>query len=246
MPLSLRFIIPHIAAFVVVAGCAWLAQWQLERADEKREIVTRWNERKAEPLATLEPPYNLPQPIVGVGNWDPSRQILVDNRVREQRTGVHVLTPFQTPDGRIFLVNRGWAAWPARTAALPDPGVGIVAAEHRPPRVREIEIRGVLNTPPGTGIRLGDAEIRGNGDWPVLVTYFDHGVLSDLYGEELQPAVIQLSPNHAAHLTGDTWKVVTFGPERHTGYALTWTSIAIVVAGIWLVLTIRQVRERKR
>ena len=76
------------------------------------------------------------------------------------------------------------------------------------------------------------------------MTYFDYGVLADQFGKELQPAVIQLDPEHPAHLTGDPWQVVTFGPDRHLGYALTWTSIAIVVATIWLVLTIRQVRRR--
>lgn len=235
----MRAIIPHLAAFAVIAGCAWLAQWQVERAEVKRGIIERWNERVPVRLDTLEQPYSLPQPVVGVGLWDPSRQILVDNRVREQRTGVHVLTPLAARDGRIFLVNRGWASWPSRTSALPDPGLARPAAKNRP-----AEIRGVLNAPPGTGIRLGDAEIQKDAQWPVLVTYFDHGVLTELFGDDLQPAVIQLDPGHPAHLTGDPWQVVTFGPDRHIGYAMTWTSIALVVAGIWLVLTVRQARGR--
>lgn len=232
----MRSIIPHLAALAVVAGCGWLAQWQVERAEEKREIIERWNDRAPVPLETLERPYTLPQPVVGVGIWDPDRQILVDNRVRGQRTGVHVLTPLETRDGRLFLVNRGWASWPARTSDLPDPGLD------RP----EADIRGVLNTPPGTGIRLGEAEIDSDAEWRVLVTYFDRDVLARLLGDDLQPAVIQLDPGHPAHLTGDPWQVVTFGPERHIGYAMTWTSIALVVAGIWLVLTIRQARGRNR
>lgn len=243
--MNIRDFIPHLAAIAVIAGCAWLAQWQVERAEEKREIIERWNDRAAVRLETLAQPYSLPQPIAGVGIWDSSRQILVDNRIRDQRTGVHVLTPLRTSDGRLFLVNRGWAAWPARTAQLPDPGLVESPTESRGRGVPGDEIKGVLNTPPGTGIRLGDAQIQRGEDWPVLVTYFDHDVLADLFGDELQPAVIQLDPEHPAHLTGDPWKVVTFGPDRHIGYAMTWTSIAIVVAAIWLVLTIRQARKRR-
>lgn len=242
--MSIRNLIPHLAALAVISGCAWLAQWQVDRAEEKREILERWNDRAPRRLETLESPYSLPQPVAGVGILDSRRQILIDNRIRDQRTGVHVLTPLRTSDGRLFLVNRGWAAWPARTLQLPDPGLVESATGSGPTEVGEIEIQGVLNTPPGTGIRLGDAEIRSDADWPLLVTYFDHGVLAELFGNDLQPAVIQLDPEHPAHLTGDPWKVVTFGPDRHIGYAMTWTSIALVVAAIWLVLTIRQNRRR--
>lgn len=231
----MRPVIPHLAAAAVIAGCVWLAQWQVERADEKRGIIERWNDRVPVRLASVEQPFELPQPVTGVGIWDASRQILIDNRVRDQRTGVHVLTPLSTQDGRLFLVNRGWTVWPARTAELPDPDVPST----------EVEIRGVLNTPPGTGVRLGEAEVDRSSGWPVLVTYFDHELLAELYGEELQPAVIQLDPDHPAHLTGDRWQVVTFGPDRHIGYAMTWTSIALVVAGLWLVLTVRQMRNRR-
>lgn len=242
--MSIRSIIPHLAAFIVVAGCAWLAQWQVERAGEKREIVDRWNDLDLVGLETLNHPYTLPQPVVGVGNWDVSRQILLDNKIREQVAGVHVLAPLKTADGKIFMVNRGWAPWPSRTDTLPNPALDGSATANPDVTIREVEISGVLNTPPGTGIRLGDAEIRSDSKWPVLVTYFDTAVLSELYGTALQPAVVQLDPDHPAHLTGDAWNVVTFGPERHIGYAMTWASIALVVAGIWLVLSVRRIRAR--
>jgi len=106
-------------------------------------------------------------------------------------------------------------------------------------------IQGVLNNPPGTGLQLGESKIRRDNGWPLLATYFDYQQLINLFGNALQPAVVQLDPSHADHLTGDAWKVVTFGPKRHIGYALTWTSIAIVVAIIWLALTIRQRRRRR-
>jgi len=232
----MRAVVPHLAALVVVASCAWLAQWQVERADEKREIIERWHDRAPVALEQLEKPVTMPQPVTGVGIWQPDRQILIDNRIRDRRTGVDVLTPLRLPGGRLYLVNRGWAAWPSRSSQLPDPAVAQGTTR----------IRGVLNTPPGTGVRLGEARTPPGSDWPILVTYFDHDRLAELFGSALQPAVIQLDPAHPDHLTGDAWKIVTFGPERHIGYALTWTTIALVVAGIWLALTIRAARRRAR
>lgn len=230
----MRDAVPHLAALCVIAACTWLAQWQVERAGEKREILDRWQDRRPIALNELEAPFSLPQPITGVGIWNPDRQILIDNRIRGQRTGVHVLTPLQLPDGRIFLVNRGWSHWPSRSAKLPDPGV----------TQRETDVRGVLNVPPGTGVQLGEPEFPLSRDWPILATYFDHGILTELFGDALQPAVIQLDPSHPDHLTGDAWKIVTFGPKRHIGYAMTWSTIAIVVAIIWVALTVRRIRRR--
>lgn len=232
--MSARALIPHLAAALVIASCIWLAQWQVERASEKREIIARWHDRNPVALNELETPAALPQPVTGVGIWQPDRQILIDNRIRDQQPGVDVLTPLRVPDGRIFLVNRGWAAWSSRSSQLPDPAV----------TRRSIEIRGVLNTPPGTGVKLGEANAQPGPEWPILVTYFDHDRLAELFGTALQPSVIQLDPAHRDHLTGDAWTVVTFGPKRHIGYALTWATIAIVVAGIWVALTIRAVRRR--
>ena len=232
----MRKIVPHLAALAVIAACAWLALWQLERAGEKRELLERWHAREPVPLQTLTPPYDVPLPVrTGVGNWVPDRQLLIDNRIREGRTGVHVLTPWRAGDGRLFLVDRGWAAWPARSEPLPDPA----------PARDSAEIRGVLDAGPDVGLRLGDVRIPDDPDWPLLVTYFDAERLAEAYGASLQPVVIKLDPDHRSHLTGDSWQVVTFGPDRHLGYAMTWTSIAIVVALIWLGLSIRGTRRRE-
>jgi surfeit locus 1 family protein len=231
----MRTLIPHLAAAFVIAGCAWLTAWQVDRADEKQRILTAWHEREPVAIDAVAAPFDLPRPVSGVGNWREDRQLLIDNQVRDRRTGVFVLTPWEVGDGRVFLVNRGWAPWPSRSAPLPDPPVTAESGA----------ITGVLNRGPAVGARLGQAKVPENPDWPLLVTYYDADRLATVYGERLQPAVVQLDPDHAAHLTGDEWRVVTFGPDRHLGYAMTWATIAIVVAGIWLTLTVRTLRRSR-
>lgn len=247
--MSVRGLVPHLAAALVVAGCAWLTAWQIERAGEKRELLARWHAAEPVRLAVLAAPYELPQPVTGVGTWERRRQILLDNRVRGHRHGVEVLTPFRLADGRLFLVDRGWAPWPARDAELPDPDVAGSATApgtpDAPTATAAVTIEGVLAEPPGVGVRMGPSDAAPGEAWPRLVTYFDHERLAEWLGEELQPAVVRLAPEHPAHLTGDEWQVATFGPKRHIGYALTWTSIGLVVAGIWITLSWRH-RNRRR
>lgn len=159
--LGVRNTIPHIAAIAVIAACIWLAQWQLERAAQKRVILDKWNNQAPVELATVTRPFDLPQPVTGVGIWDPDHQILLDNRIRDQRPGVQVLTPFRLPDGRIFLVNRGWASWPSRSDELPDPAITNTRGDAGPNIPGDI--LGVLNNPPGTGVRLGQSEYAATG-----------------------------------------------------------------------------------
>lgn len=230
----MRRLIPHLAAALVLAGCTWLTLWQIDRAEFKRQILSSWHDRAPIAIEALQAPFDLPQPVRGLGNWDAERQILIDNQVRNRRQGVFVLTPWVDDRGRIFLINRGWAEWPSRSADLPDPALGDTQGS----------ISGVLNRGPAVGARLGAIQVPDDPDWPLLVTYFDAESLTRLFGTALQPAVVQLDPEHAAHLTGDAWRVVSFGPERHLGYALTWATIAIVVAILWVSLSLRSVKRR--
>lgn len=231
----MRRLVPHLAALIVVAGCIGLTLWQIDRAEEKRVLLQRWHERPTVALAALPgPPFDLPQPIHAEGTWLADRQLLIDNRIRDRLPGVEVLTPLRLDDGAIVLVDRGWAAWPARTAALPDP---------QPRGPQRVIVTGRLTAPPGVGARMGPSTAGTAAGWPRLVTWFDPALLADWYGDRLLPAVIRLDPAHPDHLTGDAWQIVAFGPKRHLGYALTWASIAIVVAGLWLVLGLRARRR---
>ncbi|MEM7053315.1 MAG: SURF1 family protein [Pseudomonadota bacterium] len=230
--------LPHLAAIAVIIACLALMNWQLERAEFKTDLLADWNSERVSNLADLGSQPNLPQHIRARGRFDDTRQVLLDNQVRSFQTGVHVFTPFIGDQGRIVLVNRGWASWPARTAALPDPKLENLLISI------DSEITGVLNQPPDVGLRLGEAEPLNADQWPNIITYFDVDHLKAAFGSELAPFVIQLSPEHPAHLTGDDWTIVTFGPEKHIGYAIQWGLIALVVFIIWLVLSLRYYRKR--
>ncbi|MEM1081948.1 MAG: SURF1 family protein [Pseudomonadota bacterium] len=219
-----------------IAGALVLMFWQLERAEYKSALMEDWTAAQVTDISLIGKHPALPQRVVANGRFDDTQQVLLDNQVRDFQTGVHVFTPFITDD-RVILVNRGWAFWPTRTAALPDPKL-----EQRL-WTMSTQINGMLNGPPEVGIRLGQPAALKPDQWPNLVTYFDIEPLQAFYGDALAPFVVQLAPDHPAHLTGDDWTVVTFGPERHIGYAIQWAAIAAVVALIWIALTLRNRRR---
>ena len=233
--LHVRKWLPHLAAILVLLGCARLALWQMERAGEKQALLDQWETAPAlslERLDEVEPePYT---PVVGPGLFDPHRHVLLDNQVRANHPGVHVFTPFR-PHGSnlIILVNRGWQPFDRRSGQWPDFDTP----------TETVELSGRLSPPPRVGIQIGRAEPLDADQWPNLMTYFDLELLQEVFGDELLDDVLLLDADHSAHLSGDPWRPVTMGPERHRGYAFQWTSIGLVVLLIWILLSIKALRN---
>jgi surfeit locus 1 family protein len=229
---KLRKWLPHLAAILVLLGCARLMLWQLDRAEEKQALLNQW---EAAPTASLDDEQLADYtPVTGTGRFDSRRHVLLDNQVRNNHPGVHVFTPFH-PDNsdRIILVNRGWQPFDRRSGQWPEFETGTAT----------IELSGRISPPPRVGLQIGRAEPLDSEHWPNLMTYFDLEHLQDVFGPRLYEKVMLLDSDHPAHLTGDPWRPVTMGPERHQGYAFQWASIGFVVFLIWVILTIRALRK---
>lgn len=227
--------LPHVAAVLVILMCARLAVWQFDRAEEKRGLLDAWERADAVVLEESAGQEAVYARVRASGRFDPDRHILLDNQIRAGQAGVHVFTPFQ-PEGeeRTWLVNRGWHPLTTRQAALP---------EIETPS-GSLEIAGRIVDPPRVGRQLGEARNLDADDWPNLVTYLDLERVEKALGSELADRVILLEPNHSAHLTGDEWRPVNFGPDRHRAYAWQWITMAVVVFLIWVALTWRSLRNR--
>lgn len=226
--------LPHLAAVLVILVCARLALWQFDRAEEKAGLLEAWAQADALALEHAGPGAVAYARVQAAGRFEAGRNVLLDNQIRNGQPGVHVFTPFR-PAGldRSWLVNRGWHALPSRQTPLPR----IETPEGR------IEIAGRLSHPPRVGRQLGEARPLNEEDWPNLVTYLDLARVEDALGSELADRVILLDPAHPAHLTGDDWRPVNFGPDRHRAYAWQWITMAVVVFLIWAGLTWRSLRN---
>lgn len=108
-----------IASFVAISLAVVaisLGVWQLGRAEEKRDMVIRAQDRltpieigRALPWQSAVSAASLDQQRVLLsGTWLFEKTIALDNRGWEGQAGVHVLTPMRLIDGSIVWVNRGW------------------------------------------------------------------------------------------------------------------------------------------
>ena len=73
------------------------------------------------------PPIHRFQRAVAIGRYQPSGQLLLDNRVHRRRAGYHVVTPLTLADGHAIMVKRGFLADDGhRNPVSPPPPSGIV------------------------------------------------------------------------------------------------------------------------
>ena len=91
-----------------------LGLWQLDRADQKRELAHLLSARTQMPALELIAPVTDPQPLRfrklrATGVFESDGQILIENRHLGNRIGFHVITPLRIRGSEMrVLVNRGW------------------------------------------------------------------------------------------------------------------------------------------
>lgn len=218
-----------VLLFTLAAIFAGMGYWQLQRKAEKEAMFERFSQAPERDVAEVTLERDIYARAHARGRYDEARHILLDNRILNGRAGVHVLTPFTSEDGRVFLVNRGWLPLPPDRSSLPD--VPTPAG----PRA----IAGRINRLVSDGPRLGEQAPLTSTDWPQLLTYIDREPIEKALGLTLQPWLLQLDADQDGGFAGREWKAAVMEPEVHGAYAVQWFGLMTAAIVIWLVLGIR-------
>ena len=222
-----------LAMLFLVTLFAGLGRWQLNRADEKTEILEAYRARAKEPAVAL--PSELDDPVT----WRSrkvhvtttpltERQFLLDNQIRGGRVGFNVLTPFNLPGGGLLLVDRGWVALGASRKILPDVSI--------PNETMRLE--GLIYVPYGKSFSLGgmdENELR----WPRVIQFLDFAILEQRLGAPLRPFILRLDPA-LEHGYRRDWQITAISPDKHLAYAFQWFALAGTALVIFLVLSLKR------
>ena len=213
-----------LLALLVAAGFASLGVWQSGRATWKAAYLEAYAAAlAASPVGFRAAQARAPVRVAGAGRYDDAVTVLLDNRMREGRPGVDVLTLFRPDDGaQPVLVDRGWIALPADRAApaIAPAGDGTVV------------VSGLRTAPPSTGLALGTLAFE-RGAPPPLWPRLDLDALAQATGETLDAAIVLLDDD-APHGYARGWQPLpnTLPPERHRGYAVQWFALAATVVAV--------------
>ena len=224
---SIKLTLLLLALALLFARLGW---WQLERKTEKQLLFEQFGNG---PVLSIEQALEYGEKFARVkayGRYDPSRHVLLDNKILKGRAGVHVLTPFTLDNGTGILVNRGWLPLPPDRRSLP--------AVETDDSLRTIS--GILNKPSTGGPRIGEPDVLVADRWPQLVTYLDLDSVSVALNTPLEPWLLQLEAEDESGFAGRQWQAAVMGPEVHGAYALQWFSLAAAAFIIWITLGVRK------
>jgi surfeit locus 1 family protein len=225
-----------LAAFAVLIG---LGTWQIERLDWKEGLTA---ERGA---AISAPPIAVPHTgeaarslefhrVEAKGQFLHDREILVHAIERKRgEAGYLVITPLRLDDGAVVLVERGWVPSEKRDAAT--------RAQGNPPG--GVAVDGLLRLPlsekPSWFTPANDA-VRGEWFW------IDLPALSRAAGvPDALPFYVEAgpAPNPGGLPVGG--QANTDLPNDHLQYAITWFSLAAILA-VFYVMLLRRERAAAR
>jgi len=224
-----------LAVLLLLPVLLSLGFWQLDRSWQKAELQTAFAEQSQQQPTTLDhldpaDSSHYYRRVIATGHYDDSRQLLLDNQLREGRPGYQVLTPLRLPNGQAMLVNRGWVPLGESRQVLPDIAV----------TTESVTVKGRIAQPANPGIRLGAA---GGADrnWPRIIQYVDYAPLSAILGYPLKPAIILLDPEANSGYWRD-WQPSFggLGPEHHQGYAVQWFALSAALVILYFASSIRR------
>jgi surfeit locus 1 family protein len=228
--------IPTVITLLILPILLALGSWQLNRAQQKKDLQTAFEAQMALDYAPIEEvclsdPACRYRKVLVEGRYDGQHQILLDNQIRDGRPGFHVFTPLRIP-GRewAILVNRGWAPLGPSRRDLPDVAIGDAP----------VSLKGRVSQPSNPGLQLGESDAV---QWPRVVQFLDYEQLSKDLGYPLAPAVILLDPDMAGGYLRD-WRPEFggMGPRTHYGYAVQWFALAAALVVIFIVVNTRRRR----
>ncbi len=216
----------RILAGILAAGaaivCIRLGFWQLDRHEQRAAQNAVIEQRLS------DAPLLLPLPLDASldldrdshefrrarvkGVFDYSREVIEQGRVVNGVPAVYLVTPLETQNGSVLLVERGYALSPDAR------GVDVATLRE----ADSVVVDGVL-------MRLDGGTLPSDTTWPIYVRRADPAALQPLFDETLKPLVLRrtvMSSDLPRGMGAAPLPQLTRGP--HLSYAVQWFLFATI------------------
>ena len=216
------FLVPALA---ILTG---LGVWQLQRLEQKSELIARIEAGLAAEPALL--PAQVPDPdawdyrrVLVEGVFLHDRELFLTGRTYRGQPGLHVVTPLRHADSgsedAVILVNRGWIPLAARDRAGRADGLPTDA----------VTVSGIARRPPERGWMQPDNEPDAN-----LWFWVDVAAMAEAAAVGPVPELILEADaaGDALPIGGQTRFDI---PNNHLQYAITWFAFAVILLVIYVL-----------
>jgi len=223
-------LLPSIFILALLALLLSLGNWQLNRAEVKRNIESRIIAAQTEQpikISTLAESLNREFfKITLEGYFDDKKNIIYDNQTENGVAGYYVLTPFMISKTDAFLVNRGFLRWGADRNQF---SVNPVDSNYR-------VIKGILKRPKE---RMTLADDLSEVKFPYLVQALNIEKLASKTDLNIGPLMVELDKDQPDGFIRN-WQPFYGTVDKHIGYAIQWFAMAFVLLMISIFILLKR------
>ena len=230
-------IIPTIITLLILPVLLNLGFWQLDRAEEKRDLIELFKKQNdSGPLVItgspqLDEKVNYRNSQVE-GQYISTKLIFIDNKIHQGQSGVYVLTPFKLKESEYsILVNRGWVPMVADRSKLPQIKTS----------TESLTLLGKVKIFTEKPFTIGE-QFQSNQGWPALMQWINVAEIESKSGLKLLPYMFLLDEKEQSGFVRN-WKPVVMLPEKSTSYAVQWFSLALALLIIYIVVNIKKIKS---
>lgn len=237
-------LVPAIAFLLLLPVLLRLGIWQLDRAEEKRQLIANLEAKSNQPSIALEQALQLEKPdqtkVEVAGRAVPNLHLVVDNQKRDGRLGYEVFSLWQTDFAqssqlpKYILVSRGWL-----------PRQDFYEKVPKIPSFEDQSLEGQLYFSKGS-----NQVVAQNAQWQKfddawLIGQFDLETIAEKAGEigyHTAPFVVRQQADPNSPFVRQ-WELVASPPEKHIAYAIQWFGMALVLIILFIVLNLKRERQ---
>jgi surfeit locus 1 family protein len=201
-----------------------LSFWQLDRAEEKKQILAAQDaQQQLLPLTNKNWQQDSSNSLRQVDlqlDFDADRYLLLANRLIEGQVGYEVIALAAAAEdaSRVQLVNRGWVLASLNREELPE--LEPVTGVHR--------VQGYYYCPEANSMISQSTEF--TGEWPALIYSLDGAAMQQIFDVAERPIPCEIRLNRDSPLAFHTgWQIINQSVDKHIGYAVQWFLMAIAL-----------------
>ncbi|MCB4822397.1 SURF1 family protein [Roseicella aerolata] len=222
--MTLRRLLPVLAALPVLAILLGLGTWQVQRLHWKTDLLAAIAAAEAGPALPLDAGARPYAKVAATGRFDHDREALLGLQVRGTTLGAHLVTPLLRQDAPPLLVDRGWVPLERDRAIARPEGEVSVTGYLRP--ADERDWNSPRDDPAGRRFYLFDPVAIGRAlDLPPPMPF---GLVA-LAPPEAPAAALPAAP-----------RALPRPNNPHLGYAITWYGLAAALVGVLAAFMLRR------
>ncbi|MDP3269002.1 MAG: SURF1 family protein, partial [Legionella sp.] len=206
-----------------------LGFWQIQRADEKKQMVEAQQHLLKQESVAWSTRQNVPQQYQRIhvqGRYLPTI-FLLDNQHQRHQFGYDVLSPLLMDDGSVVMVDRGWIPGDGNRQLFPR----IFIPKEKQKVAGSVYFPNMKQWILGVGLEEKENKM-------VIIERIDTKLVSQVLQKKVYPFIIRLDKQDAYGFVRE-WAIVSMPPQRHIAYALQWFAMALVILIIFVALNLK-------